>query len=93
MPSAKPKAFDGCLGAATIIGLALNLIHFDPIKALIWSAVINGVAAVPIIVVMLFMASIYRVMSRLVISGKLKAVGWLTAVVMATAAVGMLLTM
>ena len=87
------KAFYGCLGAATIIGLALNLIHFDPIKALIWSAVINGVAAVPIIVVMLFMASNYRVMSRLVISGKLKAVGWLTAVVMATAAVGMLLTM
>ena len=86
------KAFYTCLAAATLVGLALNLIHFDPIKALIWSAVINGVAAVPIIVVMLLMASNHQVMNRLVISWRLKALGWLTAGVMAIAAVGMFLT-
>src|ERR1700674_4963419 len=44
----RAKAFYGAIAVAGMIGIVLNLVHLDPIKALFWSAVINGVAAVPI---------------------------------------------
>src|SRR6202011_1445551 len=42
------KAFYGAIAAATLIGVLINFVHLDPIKALFWSAVINGVVAVPL---------------------------------------------
>ena len=50
------KAFYGAIGAATLIGVLINFVHLDPIKALFWSAVINGVVAVPLMVVIMLMA-------------------------------------
>src|SRR5260370_31779248 len=47
------KAFYGTIAVATLIGVLINFIDIDPIKALFWSAVLNGVVAVPLMVVMM----------------------------------------
>ena len=49
----KAKGFYGVITAATLIGLSVDYVGIDPIKALFWSAVINGVIAVPIMVAMM----------------------------------------
>jgi NRAMP (natural resistance-associated macrophage protein)-like metal ion transporter len=93
------KAFYGALAAATLIGLALNFplvqrfIHITPLKALIVSAIINGVVAVPIMVVILFMVRSRKVMGRFTVTSKwLLITGWLATAMMAVAAGGMFLT-
>ena len=70
----------------------LNFTPLDPIKALFWSGVINGVAAVPIMTIIMLMASGKQVMGQFVLRPVLKALGWLATVVMAVAAIGMLVT-
>ena len=50
------KAFYGAIAAATLVGVLINFVDLDPIKALFWSAVINGVVAVPLMVVIMLMA-------------------------------------
>ena len=68
------KRFYGILIAATVIGTALNFTKLDPMKALIWSAAINGIVAVPDMVVMMHMAASSKVMGNLTrISKKLRA--------------------
>ena len=64
----------------------------DPIRALFWSAVINGVAAVPIMVIIMLMASRKQVMGQFALQPLLKALGWLATAAMAAAAVGMFAT-
>ena len=66
----------------------INFLPFDPIRALYWSAVINGVMVAPIIVVMMNLATDPRVMGRFTLSSWLKIVGWITAAVMALCVVG-----
>jgi NRAMP (natural resistance-associated macrophage protein)-like metal ion transporter len=70
-------------------GTAITFFHLDPIKALYWSAVINGLAAVPVMVVIMMMASSSKLMGKFQIEGLLKGAGWLATLVMALAAVGM----
>jgi Mn2+/Fe2+ NRAMP family transporter len=70
----------------------MNFTAIDPIKALFWSAVINGVVAVPIMVMIMLMASRRKVMGEFAIGPWLKALGWLATAVMAAAAFGMLAT-
>jgi len=53
----KAKFFYGVLIVASVAGMALNLTPLDPVKALYWSAVINGVVAVPLMIVMMLMSS------------------------------------
>ena len=88
----RAKAFYGAICIATLIGAAFNFTSLDPIKALFWSAVINGVTAVPIMVMIMLMASRHRVMGALTLSMPLKALGWTATAVMAAAALGMLIT-
>ncbi|MFL9959260.1 divalent metal cation transporter [Paraburkholderia nemoris] len=83
------KRFYGIIILATLAGLSLGFTSIDPIKALFWSAVINGVASVPIMVLMMKMASNPDIMGTFRISGTLRVVGWLATVVMAAAVVGM----
>jgi len=83
------KAFYATLAIATVIGIIVNFIGVDPIRALYWSAVINGVVAVPVMIVMMLMASDRRVMGELTIPSALKAVGWIATGVMALSAVAM----
>jgi NRAMP (natural resistance-associated macrophage protein)-like metal ion transporter len=85
------KGFYGTIVAATLLGLSLNLFNIDPVKALFWSAVINGIAAVPILWLLMHVASDSRVMGkRFVIPRALRIMGWLTVIVMGFAAAGTL---
>ena len=88
----KARGFYAIVTIATALGVALNFSPVDPIKALFWSAVINGVIAVPIMVVMMLMAVRKDVMGQFVITRRLKTLGWLATGVMALAVLAMFLT-
>jgi Mn2+/Fe2+ NRAMP family transporter len=88
----KAKAFYGTIAVATAIGVMLNFSALDPVKALFWSAVLNGVVAVPVMVMMLLMAVRRDVMGEFIIGPLLKAMGWLATAAMALAATGMITT-
>ena len=86
------RAFYGTIAVATLIGVFVNFVHLDPIKALFWSAVINGVVAAPLMAVIMVMACHKRVMGPFAISWKLAAMGWLSTGVMAAAVAAMFAT-
>ena len=88
----RAPAFYGAIAAATFIGALLNFSPLDPIKALILSAVVNGVAAVPIMAMIMLMASRRKVMGEFALHPGLKALGWIATAVMAAAAAGMIVT-
>lgn len=88
----RARAFYATVAVATLIGVGLNFTSLDPIKALFWSAVINGVAAVPIMAMIMLMGSRRTVMGQFTLSRVLTVLGWLATVVMAAAAVGMFAT-
>ena len=70
----------------------LGFAPIDPIKALYWSAVINGVISVPIMLIMMLMASRKDVMGPFVISIRLKWLGWLATFAMGGAVIAMFAT-
>ena len=74
---------------ATLGGMALIFAPIDPVRALYWSAVVNGVISVPIMGVMMLLASRRDVMGELAISPRLKVLGWLGTAVMAMAVLAM----
>jgi NRAMP (natural resistance-associated macrophage protein)-like metal ion transporter len=86
------REFYGMIAFATLGGVAIDFTPIDPIKALFWSAVINGVIAVPIMVVMMLLADDTKVMGSFVVTRRLKTLGWLATWTMAAAVVGMFLT-
>ena len=88
----KAKQFYGIIGISTLIGIGLDFTPIDPIKALYWSAVTNGVISVPIMVVMMLMAVRPEIMGQFVITTKLKVLGWLATLMMALAVLAMFLT-
>lgn len=90
-PKVAPQ-FYAIIAVATLVGVGLVFTPVDPIKALYWSAVVNGVISVPIMVVMMLMATRVDIMGRLVITRKLKWLGWLCTLVMALAVVAMFVT-
>ena len=69
-----------------------QLYAVDPIKALFWSAVINGVAAVPVMVMIMLMGSRRHVMGQFTLTPWLMSLGWLASAVMAMAAISMFAT-
>ena len=83
------KGFYGVLTVATLLGLAMNFFRINPIKALVWAAVINGIIAVPIMIVMMFMASDPKVMGKFTLSLPLKILGWITTLIMLAATLGL----
>ncbi|MFM0415993.1 NRAMP family divalent metal transporter [Paraburkholderia aromaticivorans] len=83
------KRFYSVIVLATVLGLALGFTSIDPVKALFWSAVINGVTSVPIMVLMMKMASHPDIMGKFGISGSLRIVGWLATGVMGVAVTAM----
>jgi Mn2+/Fe2+ NRAMP family transporter len=84
--------FYAIIAFATLGGLLLDFTPIDPIKALFWSAVINGVIAVPIMIVMMLIATRAEVMGQFVIKRRLKFLGWLATAAMALVVVTMLAT-
>jgi len=93
LPLLEARGFYGILAAATLIGVAVDFTSIDPIKALIWSAVVNGVIAVPIMVVMMLLAVKPDVMGSFVVKRRLLVLGWISTAVMAAAVVAMIATL
>ncbi|HVO87772.1 MAG TPA: divalent metal cation transporter [Casimicrobiaceae bacterium] len=87
---AEAKGFYAIITLATALGSALGFTPIDPIKALYWSAILNGVIAVPIMAVMMRMAVRPEIMGPFVIKRRLWRLGWLATVIMAMAVVAML---
>ncbi|MDP9084072.1 MAG: Nramp family divalent metal transporter [Pseudomonadota bacterium] len=84
--------FYGIIAIATVGGVALNFTHLDPLRALVWSAEINGVIAVPIMAVMMLLASREDIMGRFVTRPRLRSLGWIATAVMAVTVVAMFAT-
>jgi NRAMP (natural resistance-associated macrophage protein)-like metal ion transporter len=92
--AAKAKGFYAVIAAASLLGLAMNFFSVDPMRALFWSAVINGVAAVPTILVILLMTGQEKIMGKeFILPPLLKWLGWITFGVMACTAAAMFLAM
>ncbi|MHB8471637.1 MAG: NRAMP family divalent metal transporter [Gammaproteobacteria bacterium] len=89
----RAREFYMILSLAILLGVALNFTPLDPIKALFWSAVINGVIAVPFMVTVMLLAIKSEVMGRFVIRRRLQALGWLATAVMALAVLTMVWTL
>jgi Mn2+/Fe2+ NRAMP family transporter len=83
--------FYAIVAAATLGGVLLTMTRVDPIKALFWSAVLNGLVAVPIMAVAMILASRKSVMGPFTIGWTLKILGWTATAVMAAAGLGMFL--
>jgi Mn2+/Fe2+ NRAMP family transporter len=79
------RGFYAIIVAAIVIGAGIDFAPIDPIKALFWSAVINGVVAVPLMAVMMLLASRPEAMGPFVISRRLKRLGWAATATMALA--------
>jgi Mn2+/Fe2+ NRAMP family transporter len=87
-PEVTPK-FYGVLAAAMAIGVVLNYLGLNAVKMLFWSAVCNGILAPPLIVLIVLLTSDPSVMGDRVNPAWLRYMGWLAAIVMGAAAIGM----
>jgi len=87
------KAFYATIAVSTMIGIGINFVGLDPIKALFWSAVINGVVAVPLMAIIMLMAMRRDVMGSFVLPRPLWALGWLCTITMGVAVVIMFVTL
>ena len=83
------RLFYGFIALATAIGVGIAFSPIDPMKALYWSAVINGAIASPIIAMMVWLGSQRRVMGDLVLGWGLRIMGAATALLMGAATIGM----
>jgi NRAMP (natural resistance-associated macrophage protein)-like metal ion transporter len=90
-PSRAPK-FYRLLAVATLIGIVLNFVGIDPIRALYWSAVINGVVSVPLMVILMLMSANRAVIGKFVLPTYLRIVGWIATAIMFLASAGFLAT-
>jgi Mn2+/Fe2+ NRAMP family transporter len=94
--SRKPNqaiAFYSVLALSVVLAVLLNFMPIDPIKALYWSAVINGVLAAPVMGVLMLLVSKKDVMGDFVVRGWLYWLGWLSTAAMALCIIGMAITL
>jgi NRAMP (natural resistance-associated macrophage protein)-like metal ion transporter len=87
------KAFYATVAIATLLGVGINFSPLDPIKALFWSAVINGVVAVPVMGIIMVMAMQKKVMGQFTLPIPLCVIGWLATLVMGAVVVALFATL
>jgi NRAMP (natural resistance-associated macrophage protein)-like metal ion transporter len=87
------RAFYAVIVVATLGGVALGFTPVNPIKALYWSAVLNGVISVPIMTIMMLISNRKDVMGALPVRGVTRALGWLCTAIMAAAVAAMIVTL
>ena len=87
------RSFYAVIAVSILLGIAVEISPLDPIKALVWSAVVNGVITVPILVAMMIVASNRRQMGKFTATRAQRIFGWLTTAMMAIAALAMFATM
>jgi NRAMP (natural resistance-associated macrophage protein)-like metal ion transporter len=92
-PLAEARGFYGVIAAAIVLGLSVDFSSLDPIKALIWSAVLNGVSTVPIMAATMVVAARRALMGDFVATRGQQIGGWLTTAMMGVASVAMFLTL
>ncbi|MDB5642456.1 MAG: iron transporter [Hyphomicrobiales bacterium] len=85
------KAFYATVALATLVGMVLNFTNIDPIKALYWSAVINGVSAAPVLVAMMLIARRRDIMGEFTIGKALTWLGWGATLLMSATILAMAL--
>lgn len=88
-PLERAWRFYGIIAVGILVGIAMNLLRIDAIKALFWSAILNGIAAVPLIAVIVWLASQRSIVGEWTSSPAARAWGWATFVLMAAATAGM----
>lgn len=88
-PLARAQRFYGTIAAGVLIGIAMNLLRIDAIKALFWAAIFNGIAAVPLIAVVVWLASNRAILGEWASSPLARAWGLATCTLMAVATAGM----
>ncbi|SHO66852.1 NRAMP (natural resistance-associated macrophage protein) metal ion transporters [Pseudoxanthobacter soli DSM 19599] len=81
--------FYGIIVAATVVGIAVDFSPLDPMVALFWSAVVNGIVAVPVLAAMMWLAGRKDRMQGFIPPPVTRALGWATTLVMAAAAIAM----
>ncbi|MEO8041108.1 MAG: Nramp family divalent metal transporter [Acidobacteriota bacterium] len=86
------KKFYSVIAASTLVGVAIDFLGINPISALFWTAVINGVVAPPLLVVVMLVSNNKRVMGKRKNGPFTNIVGWLAAAIMFAAAIGMIVT-
>jgi NRAMP (natural resistance-associated macrophage protein)-like metal ion transporter len=91
-PRTAPR-FYAVVGFAMLLGIALTYWGIDAVSMLFWSAVVNGVLAPPLIVLVVLLTSNSKIMGKRVSSPLLRTLGWITAAVMTFAAIAMFATM
>ena len=79
------KAFYSTIALATLLGALANVLHVNPVKALVWAAVINGIVAVPVMALLMLMSARNDVMGKFRISRNWTVLGWIATGVMAAA--------
>lgn len=84
--------FYGVIAASTLIGVAIHFSPIDPIQALYWSAVINGILSVPIMAVTMVVAMEPRIMGRFVLPAYLRWGGWISTITLAIVVLAMFAT-
>ena len=89
---AQAKRFYATIAAATVVGALVNVLPVAPMQALVWAAVLNGIVAVPVMTMLMALATSRRVMGRFRISTPLAVGGWAATVVMGAASIGLLLS-
>jgi len=87
LPASRALGFYGIVGAATLAGAALAVTRIDPIAMLFWSAVINGIVAVPIMIAVMLVVSKRGAREKFALPAWLVVLGWLASALM-VAAVG-----
>lgn len=90
---AQAKAFYGTIALATVLGAVANMLNISPIKALVWAAVLNAIASVPIMVLIMNMGMNRKVMGQFTISRRSRVTGWLATLVMAIASLGFIVSL
>ena len=84
----RAKFFYAAITVATLSGVALNFTRLDPVRALYWAAVVNGVLAAPVMAAVMLIASNSKIMGELALRPAMKVVGWLATAVMLVASIG-----
>jgi len=92
-PPLLSRKFYALIAVAMLVGLALDFVGFNAVKMLFYSAVLNGMLAPPLIVLVVLLTSKSEIMGIRVSSRPLRYFGWATAAIMTAAVVGMLATM
>ena len=88
----RARGFYAVIIAATVVGLVINFVGIDPVKALIYSAVLNGVAAVPLLFLIIKIAGSEKILGEFRSRWLSKTILWFTFIAMAAAALAMFYT-